>query len=109
MMDVTIHTTVLLEGHPDMNTTVVLYGVDDYSMDFLVGSCKNAVGKLMREKTADENPYTLHYQTVTSDGESRPGVTVSGMSKSQIFGFLRFAIDELGTLNAMRYCHANGA
>ena len=82
--------------------------IRDRFVNFLTGSCKLAVGFLMR-LLPSMGSYTLHYKTIVTDAETgeavvdRPGVTLDGLSKKQLFGFLNFAVKELGEANSMRY------
>lgn len=108
MANATVTTTVCLGDKVEVHDTIVFLGVDQAFIGFLAGSCKAAVSRLMRESTRDSQGYTIHYQTVVSDDngaelEKRPAVTCMGLSKAQVHGFLKFALDELSAINAMRY------
>ena len=104
----TVTTTALNGSTVEIQDTMIFSGVDQRFVDFLTGSCKLAVMHLMW-LLPSFGDYTLHYKTIVTDAETgeavvdRPGVTLDGLSKKQLFGFLNFAVKELGEANSMRY------
>ena len=104
----TVTTTALNGSTVELQDTMIFSGVDQKFVDFLTGSCKLAVMHLMR-LLPSFGDYTLHYKTIVTDAETgeavvdRPGVTLDGLTKKQLFGFLNFAVKELGEANSMRY------
>ena len=104
----TVTTTVLNKNHVEVQDTVVFSGVDQDFVDFLTGSCKLAVMHLMK-MLPSFGDYTLDYKTVVVNAETgekvvdRPGVTLDGLSRSQLHGFLKFAVKELAEANELRY------
>lgn len=104
----TVTTTALNGPTFELQDTMIFSGVDQKFVDFLTCSCKLAVMHLMR-LLPSFGDYTLHYKTIVTDAETgeavvdRPGVTLDGLSKKQLFGFLTFAVKELGEANSMRY------
>ena len=104
-------TTVIYRGKRlELQDVMNFVGVDQEFVDFLTGSCRLVLNKLLRMPTNDAvDAWTLHYQTkvVNSDtGEvvlNRPMISFPPMSKAQVHEFLKIAIEELNLANDLRY------
>lgn len=104
-------TTVIYRGERlELQDVMTFSMVDQAFVDFLTGSCRLVLNKLLRMPTNDAaDAWNLHYQTkVVNSGTgevvlNRPMISFPPMSKAQVHEFLKLAIEELIIANDLRY------
>lgn len=116
MNNVTVHTVVTKsDGTSFWDDTMNWYGVDEEVVQWLAGSCKLALFKLIGvPEVTSGNSYTLSYRTVVTDAATGKVVSDTTMidfpklSYDTICEFQRFAIDELLSMQELlQGKHAN--
>jgi len=104
-----VTTIIQHNGVVELHDKMVFGEVDQEFVDYLFGSCRMVLNKLIRLDTVtSDDSWTLHYQTTISDSGgkiiSNPKmIHFPPMSREQGFGFLNLAIAELAEANKLRY------
>ena len=113
-------TTVILNGETvELKDRIEFHGVDCGFIDYLAGSCKLVVRKLFEGAQDPAGTYTLHYETQVTDAATGapamrpPPITNMGMTRPQVYAFLKLAMLELAEANDLRYrefseCRSDG-
>ena len=103
-------TTVILNGEAiELKDRIEFNGVDHGFIDYLAGSCRLVARKLCEGAQDPAGTYTLHYETQVTDAATgapamkRPKITNMGMTRPQVYAFLRLAMIELAEVNDLRY------
>lgn len=102
MYDITVLTLISQGTKPHAKDEITFYGVGETTRDFIAGSCKSTLFKLMKfpEDTTND-AWNLKYRTVVRIAGSEKIVsdtkliTFPGMDGSSILEFKRWAIKEL--------------
>ena len=105
--DITVQTIVTRDdGRPFWRDEMQWFGVDDEVRDWLAGSCKTALFRMIGQPEVIDGPaYTVAYRTLVV----RDGVVVSDttlvefprLSYETVIDFQRFALDELREMQKM--------